>query len=585
MDINKVLNQLQHFFASGQIHCVEDFLHEQYEIAKSEKDGNSALSILNEMIGYYRVTTQFDKAIRVIGDIENLINKMELKDTIAEGTSLLNIATVYRAMGKQEQAGDCYKRAEMLYHKELDETDYRMAGLYNNFSLFYQEIGEYSLAVEYLKKAIPIITAIPDSVIQQAVSYTNLGQIYSQMKQWAQAKECLFKAKELFARVNNEDEHFSGFANAMGYYYMQQKDYENAIKYYEMALLSVDRFYGRTKNYQQIQKDLQKAYEKNGNPKYETMLELCQAYYVKYGQPMIKKEFSDYEHRIAVGLCGEGSECFQMEDEISLDHDCGPGFCLWVTEETYDVIGEELQAAYEKLPRVFAGYIRETTRYGKNRCGVCIIDDFYSRVLGGIHIPVKDSDWMLLKESALATATNGKVFVDKEGIFTEKRNCLLSYYPENIWLKKLGEKLIYAAQTGQYNYGRAMARKDYVTASIILSEYMQSIMEVVYLLNKTYCPYYKWQHEMMKRLTILPEIGAILEAVCDMPSQRKAWDNFTYNGNPNPDDMIAQTIEIIAKLIVDALQKMQLSDSDNPYLEIQGYEVLKKIQYDFENNG
>lgn len=577
MDIDNVLNQLQHFFATGQINRVEDFLQEQYETAKKEKDESSALSILNELIGYYRVTTQFDKALKVIEDIRSLIIKMGLQDTLGEGTSLLNIATVYRAMGRYEDAGSCYQKAEQIYHNVLDESDYRMAGLYNNFSLFYQEMGDYEAAVTYLKKALPIITAISDSFIQQAVSYTNLGQVYTQMKQWESAKESLHKAEELFGRINNEDEHFSGLANAFGYYYMQQEDYENAIKYYEMALLSVNKFYGRTKNYQQIQKDLKEAYRKNGNPEYDTMLDLCQGYYETYGKPMIKERFSEYEDRIAVGLCGEGSECFMLEDEISMDHDCGPGFCLWVTRKTYEEIGKELQEAYEELPKVFAGYIREATGYGSNRCGVCVIDDFYTRVLGGYSLPVSDKDWMQLEESALATATNGRVFTDKEGIFTEKRNALLSYYPKNVWLEKLGKKLIYAAQTGQYNYGRMMARKDYVTASVILSEYMKTIMEVVYLLNQTYCPYYKWQHEKMKTLTLLPEIGPILEAICDMPSQRNAWDNFEYNGNPNPDDMIAQTIEIIAKLVVDTLQKLGLSGQNDSYLELQGQEVFKHI--------
>lgn len=577
MDINNVLNQLQHFFATGQINRVENFLQEQYEIAKKEEDESCALSILNELIGYYRVTTQFDKALKVIEDIRSLIIKMGLQDTLGEGTSLLNIATVYRAMGRYEDAGSCYQKAEQIYDNVLDESDYRMAGLYNNFSLLYQEMGDYESAVTYLKKALPIIIAIPDSFIQQAVSYTNLGQVYTQMKQWKLAKKSLRKAEEIFGRINNEDEHFSGLANAFGYYYMQQEDYENAIKYYEMALLSVNNFYGRTKNYQQIQKDLKEAYRKNGNPEYDTMLDLCQAYYETYGKPMIEDKFTDYKDRIAAGLCGEGSECFMLEDDISMDHDYGPGFCLWVTGKTYEEIGKALQEAYEELPKVFAGYIRKTTGYGSNRCGVCVIDDFYKRVLGGHPLPVSDTDWMQLEEFALATATNGRVFADKEGIFTEKRNILLSYYPKDVWLEKLGKKLIYAAQTGQYNYGRMMARKDYVTASVILSEYMKTIMEVVYLLNQTYSPYYKWQHEKMKTLDVLPEIGPILEAICDMPSQRSAWDNFMYNGNPNPDDMIAQTIEIIAKLVVDVLRKMQLSDNDNPYLEIQGQEVLKHI--------
>ena len=50
-------------------------------------------------------------------------------------------------------------------------------------------------------------------------------------------------------------------------------------------------------------------------------LELAKAYYEEYGRPMIREKFPDYEGRIAVGLAGEGSECFGYDDEISRDHD------------------------------------------------------------------------------------------------------------------------------------------------------------------------------------------------------------------------------------------------------------------------
>ena len=53
-------------------------------------------------------------------------------------------------------------------------------------------------------------------------------------------------------------------------------------------------------------------------------MELAERYYETYGRPMLHEKYPEYETRIAVGLVGEGSECFGFDDRISRDHDFGP---------------------------------------------------------------------------------------------------------------------------------------------------------------------------------------------------------------------------------------------------------------------
>lgn len=83
-------------------------------------------------------------------------------------------------------------------------------------------------------------------------------------------------------------------------------------------------------------------------------LKLARAFWTQMGKPMIAARYPQYAGRIAAGLVGHGSECYGFDDAYSQDHDFGPRFCLWLTDEDYAAIGEQLEADYEALPRKFS---------------------------------------------------------------------------------------------------------------------------------------------------------------------------------------------------------------------------------------
>ena len=93
-------------------------------------------------------------------------------------------------------------------------------------------------------------------------------------------------------------------------------------------------------------------------------LELSRKYYEEFGKPMLKEQFPEIEHLIAVGLVGSGSDCYGYDDDISHDHDFEPGFCLFVPDE--NIIDEKtffnLERAYSKLPKEFCGYKRSLVK-------------------------------------------------------------------------------------------------------------------------------------------------------------------------------------------------------------------------------
>lgn len=578
MDINNILNNLDHLFATRQFNKVEDFLTRNYEQAICEGDIASQITLLNEFMGFYRESTQFEKSVKCAEKVLCIMKELGLEGTMDFATTLLNVANAYRASGMYEKSMECYERVLRIYDGKLDKTDFMYATLYNNISILYQAMGEYAKAAVSLQQALEIVKCYEDAKIEMAITYTNLGATLVKDGKIEEALNNLKKAEEIFEQDQQKDYHYSACMDALGEVYYCMGEYEKAANCYEIALKEMENTIGRNKNYDAVKESLNRVYEKLGKDAYHTeMLEVCRQYFETYGREMLQEKFPEYVDKIAVGLVGEGSECFGFEDEISEDHDCGPGFCMWMSREVYEKIGDKLNEEYRKLPDSFCGLKRNATKEGSWRVGAMITEEFYKRILGVSYVPKTEEEWRQIEEWRLAAATNGCIFVDHEGDFTGIRNQLLNYYPESLWKKKIICQLEKCAQSGQYNYGRMMARGEYVTAQIALAKYMEDMMQLLYLLNRTYTPYYKWMHRGMKEFQILPEVYDILRAVADMPSQRQAWQDYQYDGGVNPDDNIAMTIEIIAKLVVHQLQLMGLSKSSEPYLKNQAEEIVNHL--------
>jgi hypothetical protein len=249
-----------------------------------------------------------------------------------------------------------------------------------------------------------------------------------------------------------------------------------------------------------------------------TGLQLAEAYFNEFGKDMIARVLpADASARVCVGLIGEGSECFGFDDEISRDHDFGAGFCLWLTSNDYENYSGMLSEGYDSLPSEFGGYSKRilTAGTGEQRVGVMRAVDFYKRFTCLPYPPQTLAEWRRIPESHLATCTNGKVFSDSLGKFSQWREMLLAFYPEDLRIKKIAARIATMGQAGQYNYPRCIKRGENVAAMIALSEFTQASISVTYLLNKKYTPFYKWAHRGLRDVEILPEVFGLLAKLAD----------------------------------------------------------------------
>ncbi len=312
-------------------------------------------------------------------------------------------------------------------------------------------------------------------------------------------------------------------------------------------------------------------------------LELCRKYYEDIGKPVFQEKFAQYWDKAAVGLVGEGSECFGFDDFISRDHDYGPSFCVWLPQDVYAAAGAEMKKAYAMLPKEYGGVAVQLMReQNTGRRGIHEINRFYTQFLGQQSVPRTLIDWLRIPEHYFAVATNGEVYEDNLGEFTRIRNALLAYYPEDVRLKKIAAKAITMAHTGQCNFGRMMCRYDAVAARLALDDFIRAAIAMVYLLNKKYAPYYKWMWRGMENLEKLPRVRQLLRELADMgaATEADAWTKKGWQGYPfgvNTNSKAVNTVEEICALIIGELRRQGISGSRSDYLEAHAFEALSRI--------
>lgn len=564
--MENILQQIDRLLEENKGAQAQALMEESLERALGTGDRSSAVTLLNELIGFCRETGQAERSYYYGEAVLTLLQEMGLSGTLPFATSVLNIASAYRAGGRLEDAMTCYRAVEQIYSQVLQADDMLVASLYNNKALLYQEMGEFEAAGTYLEQALEIALQHPERYYEQASSYANLAATYLRLGREEQAVKCFKQAIAMFEAHGVRDAHYCAALASLATYLFQKGEYDLAEGYFTRAMQGIEESLGRTEAYyrlkenaeacQQAKEEQQRsdaapshsvggqipnaarnrygkamntlgeqevmsgsggtdfgaAGQGQGTPPGQqvTGMELCRAYYETYGRAMIHEKFPEYEGRIAVGLAGEGSDCFGYDDETSRDHDWGPSFLMWVSDEVYAEIGEQLQAAYEELPRSFLGYTYQASRQGAGRRGVQTIKNFYGRLLGMEHLDgicrAMETEnpglipFRQMEDSALAAAVNGSVFRDDEGIFTQIRTLLKEHYPERLRYLRIAEAAARFCQYGQYNSVRMLQRGDALSSRMMLGRAAEEALKLVYYMERRFPPHDKWLAEGVRRL-------------------------------------------------------------------------------------
>ena len=590
----------------------------------------------------------------------------------AWATTLINCATSMRAAEQYDQAEDLYHQAQSVCQHSLAPTDRRLAALHNNLSMLYSETNRPDKAELELREALRIIEASsvnPDADIDVASSHTNLALTLLPEHKLEGAHWHAAKALEIYRTGHLE--HSAHYASALAGFAQvcfAERRYADAVTGYRHALAVIEECYGKDTDYWRITADnLRQAEEAaaqagvtvdnagvagdagalpqsgsrlpnspaqgktgaNSASSPSTVsastgsagaaeavsacpvsgLKLARAFWTQMGKPMIAAKYPQYTGRIAAGLVGHGSECYGFDDAYSQDHDFGPRFCLWLTDEDYAAIGEQLEADYEALPRKFsvdaqghvtfeaharsdasgafpsagAGSPVTPRAQGANRRdGVFRIGDFFESITGYRTAPAQTAphEWLMLQESTLAAATNGEVFADPTGLFSKTRQGFKNM-PDDVRLALISRRLGMIAQAGQYNLPRSLKRGDGAAAWLSIHEFVQATASLVFLVNVPmvvgYMPYYKWQFAALRKLSgsmfaLLPNVGEQLETVMRLSSAACYGGAGFGEGGKGAAPAIEKINDIVEQIAVDIVKELKrehLTTSGETFLEWQ----------------
>ena len=645
-DTQSFLDGLDAIFSAGKARDqAEPYLQQALVDAENAGDDAGLLTVLNETIGFYRSQGRHQENMWMIQRAIELATRMRIEGSEAWTTTLINAATGLRAAKKYDQAEDLYRQALASAAKTLGRKDRRLAALHNNLSMLYSETDRPDQAVQELRQAMDILensSTDPSRDLDLATTHTNLALLLMQrndspqalQEAWDQARTALDIYRT--GHLENSAHYASALAGFAQVCYMTGR-FRQSADTYNKALAIIEDRYGKGSDYYRITKanldQAQTAAEKNRDrdqsdqvdeaasiqtqtnsnrpparnqnndsdqhdPRPDIQgLDLAKAYWEQVGRPMLEERYPQYRGRIAAGLMGHGSDCYGFDDAISRDHDFGPGFCLWLTSEDYQAIGDQLQKDYEALPTKFMGFGSRTdsvrAKGDNRRVGVFEIGAFFESLTGYRQAPPEDHphEWLLLDEATLAAATNGRIFADPLGRMLATRQGFKAM-PDDVRFCLISRRLGMIAQAGQYNLPRSLQRGDGAAAMLSINEFVKASASLIFLINNPltvgYLPYYKWTFAALRRLsgrmaTRLADLTEQLENILRLASAAcyggQGFGEGGKGARPAA-ERITKLVESICARIVEELQAEGLTNSPETFLEWQRPYVEAHISSD-----
>lgn len=214
-----------------------------YPLAK----GNACLNLGNANIirGNYPQALHFFAMAQSVFEKASGENNKDINNGLARAYGSMGV--VFSEQSNYAKALQYHLKAVKIY--EADHNSEKCARVYNNIGVVYKSQGEDFKALNYFIKCLKIQERIGDNTV--GITTTNVGNIYLKQKNYANALAYYNKAQQLFATFPNQ-RGLGELYNNIGLYYKEMKQPAEALVYYNKAIkvfTSIDEKFGLSDTY------------------------------------------------------------------------------------------------------------------------------------------------------------------------------------------------------------------------------------------------------------------------------------------------------------------------------------------------
>lgn len=243
---------------------------------------------------------------------------------------------------------------------------------------------------------------------------------------------------------------------------------------------------------------------KSDLPAFIPGLNLSEFFYFEAVRPVLDRYFSNVPHSAA--RLDYGSDVLGFDTPLSRDHGWGPKVMLFFSQLDYEKYRDQIsEVMANELPTEIRGYPTNYDFPFTGEAGLQAVERgpvrhwvetetipaFFNRYLGlASTISIKDVDWLLMPQQHLRSIVSGKVFFD--GLNQLMEICdRLRWYPRDLWFYIMANQWHRIDQEEPF-MARCGDVGDELGSRVVASRQVVEIMQLCFLIEQQYTPYYKW---------------------------------------------------------------------------------------------